>query len=251
TFLNISPDGKTFTFNSNRTGYFEIWRCDSSGNNQQQLTYLKTHSGSPQWSPDGNKIAFDTRPYGNSDIFVVSRDGGAPMRITYDSRDESIPTWSCDGAWIYYAVMDQQESQVWKVSSNGGTPVRVTHTSGMQVLESPDGRVLYLSKQDAAYVWQCDRDGNNEKKLFQAIGCGWREWTIKNEGIYFLCRTTEDNYVHARLYNFQTGRIEELALLPILPDLFNPMPSFDRKWLYVSYKKDLTQSEIILVEYFQ
>ena len=41
----FSPDGKKIVFNSNRTGSFEIWICDSDGSNALQLTSL----GSVLW----------------------------------------------------------------------------------------------------------------------------------------------------------------------------------------------------------
>lgn len=36
----FSPDGKKVVFNSNRTGSFELWVCDSDGSKAQQLTSL-------------------------------------------------------------------------------------------------------------------------------------------------------------------------------------------------------------------
>src|SRR5207248_6475585 len=58
----ISPDGKWLTFVSDRSGFEEIWRSDSSGRNTTALTSFGAKAflpGSPQWSPDGQQIVFD------------------------------------------------------------------------------------------------------------------------------------------------------------------------------------------------
>jgi Tol biopolymer transport system component len=46
----FSPDGQKITFESNRSGTFEIWLCDSDGGNPIQLTSMGS-AGSPSWSP--------------------------------------------------------------------------------------------------------------------------------------------------------------------------------------------------------
>ncbi len=76
----FSPDGKKIVFDSNRSGSYEIWICDSDGSNQQQLTSLGRYAGVPRWSPDGERIAFQSDLKDRSVIFVASVNGGKPKR---------------------------------------------------------------------------------------------------------------------------------------------------------------------------
>ena len=81
---NFSPDGKRIVFSSNRSGHWEIWVCDSDGQNSVQLTsfggpYI---TGTPRWSPDGESIAFDSRPRGQSDIFVINAESRVQHNLT-------------------------------------------------------------------------------------------------------------------------------------------------------------------------
>jgi eukaryotic-like serine/threonine-protein kinase len=249
-FLNISTDGKKFTFCSNRTGYSEIWKCDPDGNNLLQLTTLKTHSGTPRWSPDGTRIAFDCRFFNNSDIFVVSEDGGNPIRITSDSRDEILPSWSNDGAWIYYRLLNEGNDQIWKIPSNGGTPVQVTRNGGYMALEAPDGQSIYFYKQRDPNLWQCSLNGESEKKIF-TFSYDYRAWSLYPEGIYFLRCSPTDGLVHVYLYDYNSKKCKTVAVLGEFPTVFSPMPSPDRQWLYFNYMEKETQSDIILVENFE
>jgi len=50
---HFSPDGRKIAFESDRSGYEEIWICDADGTNPAQVTRLERYSGSPRWSPDG------------------------------------------------------------------------------------------------------------------------------------------------------------------------------------------------------
>ena len=74
-----SPDGNSITFNSTRSGSYEIWKCDADGSNALQLTSFGAPiTGGPRWAPDGKQIVFSSDAEGSSDIYVVNADGGPP-----------------------------------------------------------------------------------------------------------------------------------------------------------------------------
>ena len=103
---NFSPDGKRIVFSSNRSGHWEIWVCDSDGQNSVQLTsfggpYI---TGTPRWSPDGETIAFDSRPRGKSDIFVINAESRVQQNLTASTYADFVPSWSRDGRWIYFCL---------------------------------------------------------------------------------------------------------------------------------------------------
>jgi len=117
----FSPDGRRMAFESDRSGYREIWVSSSDGSNAVQLTtFQASYTGSPRWSPDGQRIVFESLVSTNGDIYVVSGDGGAPERLTTEPSANGRPSWSQDGRWIYFGSDRSGEVQIWKMP--GGAP---------------------------------------------------------------------------------------------------------------------------------
>src|ERR1019366_4388262 len=63
--------GSRIYFTSNRSGAEEIWAMDWDGNNQTQLTSLKSISIMPSISSVGSRLAFTTYAKGTPSIMVV------------------------------------------------------------------------------------------------------------------------------------------------------------------------------------
>ena len=98
-----SPDGKKIAFESSRSGYSEIWVCNSDASDCNAVTNLKGVAGAPRWSPDGKTLAFEYRPQAYSEIYVAELAGGAPRRVaTFSHADNGGLVWSRDGKWIYF-----------------------------------------------------------------------------------------------------------------------------------------------------
>jgi TolB protein len=76
----ISPDGKTVVFMSERAGNWEIYRIDIDGNNLVALTSDKASDGLPTWSPDGEKIAFVSNSDGEWAIWDMDPNGDNQRR---------------------------------------------------------------------------------------------------------------------------------------------------------------------------
>ena len=143
----FSPDGHTIVFRSGRSGFSEVWLCDSDGSNVRPLTNLGALiAGFPRWSPDGRRIVFHARLRDQADLYVVDADGGLPRRLTTDPADEVTPNWSRDGRWVYFARPSQTGLQLWKLPAEGGEAVQLTSRGGRICFESSDGRRVYYSK---------------------------------------------------------------------------------------------------------
>jgi Tol biopolymer transport system component len=78
----FSPDGTKIAFESDRSGYQEIWVCNRDGSNPSQITSMAGFAGTPRWSPDSRSLAFDFRPKEHSEIYVVEVPAGTPRQIT-------------------------------------------------------------------------------------------------------------------------------------------------------------------------
>jgi Tol biopolymer transport system component len=92
---DISPDGKKIAFESERSGFHEVWVANLDGSDALQLSNFRQAAltGSPQWSPDGRWIAFDSRVSGEPALYVVDPTTALPQRISTDGIPASTPTW--------------------------------------------------------------------------------------------------------------------------------------------------------------
>ena len=209
----FSPDGNKVVFYSARSGGFEIWRCNSDGSDPIQLTSLGVLSGTPRWSPDGTKIAFDSRPGEHSQILVVNADGGFPQQITSDNDENSVPSWSRDGEWIYFGSNRSGNWQLWKVPALGGDPIQLTKNHGFSAFESPDGHLIYYTKEDPDGIWQIPASGGDEKRILDVRLASWGDWAVLDNGIYFINREAANLASTIRFYSFGTRKLSTIARL--------------------------------------
>ena len=190
---DFSPDGKKIAFESDRSGYWEIWSCDSDGSNCAQVTSLRSETGAARWSPDGRYLAFESRLKEHYEVFLVEVPSGMPRMIpTYPGADNGGPNWSRDGRWIYFRSDRYGRFNVSKVPLNGGTPVEITRKGGLFAAESPDGHFLYYSKSEESGVWKVPLTGEQlpggEEIQVLNKPAAWESssWALGRNGIYFF-----------------------------------------------------------------
>ena len=204
----VSPDGKRIAFETNRSGYNELWACDNDGANCGQLTTLRGTAGAPRWSPDGKTIAFEFRPKGHSEVYLLDLISGTPrLLVTLQGADNGGPNWSRDGKSIYfYSDRGGGRFQVWKIQVEGGTPIQVTKNGGVFAAESMDGRFLYYSKYEAAGIWKMPLRGGEETRVLEKPPDGdWANWALARNGIYFF-DWVSDSDQGLRFFEFITGK---------------------------------------------
>ncbi|HEY2822343.1 MAG TPA: winged helix-turn-helix domain-containing protein [Candidatus Acidoferrum sp.] len=210
----FSPDGKRIAFESMRSGYPEIWTCDSDGSNCGQITSLRGTAGAVQWSPDGRFIAFEFRPKEHSEIYLLEIGNGIPRILTtLPGADNGGPNWSRDGQWIYfYSDRGGGPFQLWKIRQEGGTPVQVTRNGGVFATESDDGRFLYYSKFEVPGLWKAPLAGGDEIRILdQPRGEYWSNWVLVHDGIYFLDQPQKKATAAVAFLEFATGRKMPIA----------------------------------------
>jgi serine/threonine protein kinase len=214
-----SPDGKNISFHSNRSGFWEIWVCDSDGSNAHQLTSLRGEDNDTStWSPDGRSIAFGLTVAGRSRLFVLNSNGGQPRSLMSDPRGGELhPYWSRDGRSIYFRSMRSSSSAIWKIPATGGEAIQVTPDGHGRDLpqESPDGKFLYYCNgdhyPDVGSVWRVPTTGGKESKVIDSTSCLY-PFAVGEQGIYYLApyrqARTEINF-----YDFHTGKTRYILKL--------------------------------------
>ncbi len=125
-FIQLSPDGKTFAFNSTENGVTNVWTISLDGTSAKQLTFEKDLTGFPRWSPDGQLIAFESRQGDNSQIMIIPREGGESKQLTFGAGQNFTGGWSPDGSRISFAGYRNNVWNVWWVAREGRIEKQVT-----------------------------------------------------------------------------------------------------------------------------
>jgi Tol biopolymer transport system component len=252
---SYSPDGRQIVFGSDRSGNWEIWRCEADGANPAMLTnFSGPFTSTPRWSPDGTQIAFDSRAAGQADIYVLSADGKSQRRLTSDPADHVAPSWSRGGHWIYFGSNRGGEQQIWKAPAAGGEPVPVTKQGGYTGFESADGATLYYWKAGAQPgIWQIPTAGGAETRLHAAIHPHyWGSWAVAPSGLYFIVEEAAPDHARkaavretVRFFRFDTREITNVVTLE--KPSWGMTVSPDGKFLlYAQY--DARGSDLMLVD---
>jgi Tol biopolymer transport system component/serine/threonine protein kinase len=252
----FSPDGERLAFVSNRSGNQEIWVSRRDGSQAAQITSLRAqNTGSPRWSPDGRSIAFDSWSSGNSSIYVVASGGGVPRVLIADPFGSWMPSWSPDGQWIYFSRGLYVLREIWKIPAAGGVASQLTHTGAFEAVPSPDGKLVYFTKQvhgPECSIWSVPAAGGPEKLVpelerFNRISRGWG---VTEHGIYFM--SYEDSPEQTvRLLNFKTRQITPLFTLEKQVQWGVPSLALSRDGRYaLAVQLDHAVNDFMMVENF-
>ena len=158
-----TPDGRSVTFTSNKTGSFDLWteRADGSTQAAMQLDE-KRGLFSPRWSPDGKWLVFRTDFFetGAGDILGI-RPGidAAAVPLVTTRFTEVAPAISPDGRWLAYTSNESGRYEVyvvpfpntaatrWAVSTRGGTEPLWSHSGKELFYRDSGGNLVAVEVQ--------------------------------------------------------------------------------------------------------
>jgi Tol biopolymer transport system component/DNA-binding winged helix-turn-helix (wHTH) protein len=215
---SFARDGLHFAFQSQRSGFQEIWTAALDGTGLRQLTHGNGPlTGSPSWGHLHDEVLFDSRTGGHSHIFAISAGGGAPRQLTNGDFNDITPRWSNDDTTVYFRSNRGGRWQLWRVDRNGGSPQPVTTGDGIVPQESPDGKFLYFARGGEAGIWRVPIQGGPETQVLPEPTVGyWGYWDVTPRGIVFLDTT----HTSLRIYDPVTDSTAEFAKLKRMPPRF-------------------------------
>lgn len=90
-----SPDGKQFTFNTNRDGNYEVYLMNADGSNQRNVSQAPDSTeGLADWSPDGKRLVLYSDRLDHKEIFVLDLATGLWTNISNHPASDEFCTWS-------------------------------------------------------------------------------------------------------------------------------------------------------------
>ena len=215
---SFSRDGLHFAFQSQRSGFQEIWMAEAAGTRAHQLTHGNGPlTGSPAWGHLHDDILFDSRTGGHSHIFVVASNGGTPRQLTVGDFNDITPRWSADDGTVFFRSNRGGRWQLWRMDRNGGTPQPLTTGDGIVPQPSVDGASLYFTRGGDPGIWRVPIRGGPETQVLKEPSTGyWGYWEVTPRGIVYL--DTGDSTL--KLYDPATGNSSVFAKLKRLPPRF-------------------------------
>jgi TolB protein len=167
--------GSRIYFVSDRSGHKEIWAMDWDGNNQKQLTTLRSLSLMPAVSPDGSRVAFTSYAKGTPRITML--DTQTLRYLPFYNQEASLNGNLCftpDGKQVYYASTAVGMDQIFVASLDGENFHRVSHREAIATEpkvnpKNPD-LLLFVSGPGAQQIYQMNSQGINVDRVTNGEG---------------------------------------------------------------------------------
>jgi Tol biopolymer transport system component len=174
-YPRVSSDGRYIFFMSNRSGSNQVWRINSDGTSQMQIT--KHEGGGPRFvTPDGKWVYFLSELHQN--LWRVSADGdGQETEVLNEMILE--PAFSPDGTLVAYLFHPKDNRTRIDLAvmalADGKTLKTITQVNGQShmvvVTWATDNKALFYVTTDGSQnlVWRQSLDDENPT-LFGELG---------------------------------------------------------------------------------
>jgi Tol biopolymer transport system component/DNA-binding winged helix-turn-helix (wHTH) protein len=247
----ISPDGRSLAFVSDRSGSPEVWISQADGTSPRKLTsFGGPYTNSPSWSPDSRRILFTTPVDGNFEIYAADAATGDIDQLTDHPATDRNPTWSQDGETVYFGSNRTGRWEVWRLSPGRGSPEQVTRNGGFRALESADGPILFV-KRDEPGLFAIRSAGATEETLLtdELLPLDWSNWAVESQSVYMIARGDD---ISAKLARFDpdTGQMHYLQDLNRFPHDSGIAVAPDLSSI-VFTRVDTVEADLVLLEGFE
>jgi len=176
-FGQKSLAGTKIYYTSNRTGNKEIWSMDWDGNNQKQITHLRSTSNFPDVSADGTRLAFTTYATPQPSIFVLSLETGRQL-VFYNQKASmnGTPAFTPDGQRLLFTSSAiSAGGQIFISEVNGQNPRLLSGSRSIEVSPKVNPKtgneIVFVSGRGGpAQIYRMNLDGADVVRLTSGEG---------------------------------------------------------------------------------
>jgi TolB protein len=167
--------GSRIYFISTRTRSDELWVMDWDGNNQKQLTNLKSLTIMPAVSADGTRAAFTTYAKITPRIMLINTETGRLLPFyNQDASLNTTPGFTPDGKQIYYSSTAGGQPQIFAANLDGQGFRRITHRDAICVEPKVNPKnpnlLLFVSGPGAQQIYRMNADGGDVQRVTNGEG---------------------------------------------------------------------------------
>jgi len=224
-FPVLAPDGKRFTFISERSGDRQLWLREE-GREERQLTFGPVRPSYNSWTGDGEEIVYSS--LNERTLYRLKLKEGRPVRIPVAQGPVGSHTAvSPDGAWVFTV----RRFYIYQTPVAGGAPRLLTDDGGYPLRLSSDGDwIFYTLHRFSQQIWRLRRSTGRAERLTDRLQAGcWACWAVNEQGLVYIASdpampTTLERLDLAtrqvRVLGTLTGRLPPLGLgmLALTPD---------------------------------
>lgn len=133
TLPQVSPNGRTITFNRNANGGARIATVNFAGGRLREITPFGFDAQFPNWSPDSQRIVFVSfGVVSGGDVWEVNADGSRLTQLTFDGHS-LYPSYSPDGTKIIFGHRnDDGQRDLYTMNPDGTGISQLTNTAAIE-----------------------------------------------------------------------------------------------------------------------
>lgn len=205
----VSPDGRSVLFVSDRSGEEQLWMAGIDGTNPKQLTAGKLQPAIGRWSPDGKSVVFNAI---DPTTHILDVAAGAIRQVPVNPRI-SLCEFSPDGRFLLGTVTLNTQQSLVRVPVSGGTVEPVQNIAAFFVRHSPGHQWLYFVRdRSGTDLWRMPAGGGKPEKFWPSQRvAGFGFWTVGREHVYNLSRHPDQPGWWIARKNIASGEVEYLA----------------------------------------
>jgi Tol biopolymer transport system component len=205
----FSPDARQLAFLSDRSGTFEVWMAQRSGESfsqPRQLTHgLSWYPSSIVWSPDGHTLAVGIS--NTNEIDMVDAQSGAISRLRLPGLEDSViwsPEWSADGRWIYVAAWGEKNG-IFRVSTTPVPSVQQILEGRVRELRIDGNRAVYYEPNYGRGIYRVSLTGDPRPQPVAQLQdiLPSRAWFIEAGKLYYFDVDDRERRLHC--FDLATG----------------------------------------------
>jgi DNA-binding winged helix-turn-helix (wHTH) protein/Tol biopolymer transport system component len=143
-------------YSSSANGRREIWRMETDGSNETQLTVGANVTFGLSVSPTDGSLAFCSTTDGKHALRLADPNG-KNMRALTNGTEDVWPNFTSDGhAIIFQRGLNNKALTLWRVETGGGMPLPLTQTASSHPAVSPDGTktAYYFMDKEVDNAWR-------------------------------------------------------------------------------------------------